>query len=74
MSDLNDSLIVQRIRALLDEQNRKNDVVGMNDHRVVERLDAELVTVLSEASQGSKSLREVVAAILKEYPKTLPLP
>jgi hypothetical protein len=72
MADLNESDIVQRLRAALEQENAKNPVTGMNEPAVIENLDAELADIPS--GDGRKSLRDLVADILAEYPKELPLP
>ncbi len=72
MAELNESDIVQRLRAALEHENAKNTVTGMNEPTVIENLDAELSDIPS--GDGRKSLRDLVADILAEYPKELPLP
>ena len=72
MAELNESDIVQRLRAALEQENAKNTVTGMNEPTVIEDLDAELADIPS--GDGRKSLRDLVADILAEYPKELPLP
>jgi hypothetical protein len=72
MADLNESDIVQRLRAALEHENAKSSVTGMNEPTVIENLDAELADIPS--GDGRKSLRDLVAEVLAEYPKELPLP
>ncbi len=63
---------MQRLRAALEQENAKNPVTGMNEPAVIENLDAELADIPS--GDGKKSLRDLVAELLKEYPTTLRLP
>lgn len=69
---LQESEIVQELQRLLEAVNAKNSTPGLNETEKL--LDAEMVTVLAEASSGSKTLREQVAKILAEYPLKRKLP
>jgi hypothetical protein len=63
---------VQELKSVLERVNARNSTPGLNE--TAKLLDSELVTVLAQASAGSKSLREQVAAILAEYPLQRKLP
>jgi hypothetical protein len=70
MSALNNSQLVQQIRAELERLNNGNGVVGMNDARVVEELEARLAA----PTRDGKTLREIVARVLADFPQRRPLP
>jgi hypothetical protein len=70
MSALNDSQLVQQIRAELQKLNNGNGVVGMNDARVAEELEARLAA----PTRDGKTLREIVARVLADFPQRRPLP
>jgi hypothetical protein len=70
MSALNDSQLVQQIRAELEKLNNGNGVVGMNDARVAEELEARLAA----PTRDGKTLREIVARVLADFPQRRPLP
>lgn len=72
MSALDESALVQQLKAVLDAVNARNSTPGLNE--TAKLLDSEMVRVLAEASAGSKSLREQVAAILAAYPLERKLP
>jgi hypothetical protein len=72
MTALSESQIVQELKSVLERVNARNSTPGLNE--TAKLLDSELVTVLAQASAGSKSLREQVAAILAEYPLQRKLP
>jgi hypothetical protein len=70
MSSLNNSQLVQQIRAELEKLNNGNGVVGMNDPRVAEELEARLAA----PTRDGKTLREIVARVLADFPQRRPLP
>jgi hypothetical protein len=71
MSRLNDSALVQAIRAELQQENDANSGgVAMNDPRFVEAVQA----LLDASEVSGKSLREVCNDLLAAYPLSQPLP